>query len=122
MPANTKIEERAATFRALHEAAEIFLLPNAWDVTSALVLEQAGFSAIATTSAGVGYSFGYPIGQKMPLTDMLAVLSRITERVACPFSADMEVGYGRHTGRGRGNSAPNLADRHRRHQSGRPDL
>jgi 2-methylisocitrate lyase-like PEP mutase family enzyme len=94
MQDNTTIEDRAAAFRALHTAAEIFLLPNAWDVTSALVLEQAGFSAIATTSAGVGYSFGYPIGQEMPRADMLAVLSRITERVSCPLSADMEAGYG----------------------------
>jgi 2-methylisocitrate lyase-like PEP mutase family enzyme len=94
MPADTTIEERAATFRALHNAAEIFLLPNAWDVTSALVLEQAGFSAIATTSAGVGFSFGYPVGQEMPRADMLVVLSRLTERVSCPLSADMEAGYG----------------------------
>ena len=94
MPADRTIEERAATFRALHNAAEIFFLPNAWDVTSALVLEQAGFSDIATTSAGVGFSFGYPVGQEMPRADMLVVLSRLTERVSCPLSADMEAGYG----------------------------
>lgn len=94
MHATTAIEERAAAFRALHTGPEIFLLPNAWDVTSALVLGQAGFDAIATTSAGVGYSFGYPIGQEMPRSDMLALLTRITERVSCPLSADMEAGYG----------------------------
>ena len=66
MQPDQTVEERATIFRALHTAPDIFILPNAWDVTSALVLEQAGFAAIATTSAGVGYSFGYPIGQNMP--------------------------------------------------------
>lgn len=87
-------EERAGIFRALHAAPDILVLPNAWDVTSAMLLEQAGFPAIATTSAGVGYTFGYPVGQKMPRVDMLGVLGRITERIACPLSADMEAGYG----------------------------
>ena len=94
MQPDQTVEERATIFRALHTAPDIFILPNAWDVTSALVLEQAGFAAIATTSAGVGYSFGYPIGQNMPRADMLNVLGRITERISCPLSADMEAGYG----------------------------
>ena len=87
-------EERGEIFRALHAAPDILVLPNAWDVTSAMLLEQAGFPAVATTSAGIGYTFGYPVGQKMPRTDMLHILSRITARIGCPLSADMEAGYG----------------------------
>ncbi|MFP6733109.1 MAG: isocitrate lyase/phosphoenolpyruvate mutase family protein [Rhodospirillales bacterium] len=87
-------EEKADVFRALHHAPDILVLPNAWDVTSAMLLEQADFAAIATTSAGIGYTFGYPIGQKMPRRDMLGVLERITARIACPLTADMEAGYG----------------------------
>ena len=94
MQSQSAIEQRAEIFRALHTAPDIFILPNAWDVTSALVLEQAGFAAIATTSAGVGYSFGYPVGEEMPRADMLGVLTRLTERISCPLSADMEAGYG----------------------------
>jgi 2-methylisocitrate lyase-like PEP mutase family enzyme len=88
------IGERCEIFRALHEAPEILVLPNAWDVMSAMLLEQAGFPAVATTSAGIGYTFGYPVGQKMPRGDMLGFLERMTAAIDCPLTADMEAGYG----------------------------
>ena len=47
------------------------MLPNAWDVASALLLARAGFKAIANTSAGVGYTGGYQVGEVMPLDEML---------------------------------------------------
>ena len=85
---------KAEQFRALHTGPELLVLPNAWDMASALLLERAGFAAIATTSAGIGYTFGYPIGQVMPLEEMLSVIRRMADYLSVPLSADMEAGYG----------------------------
>ena len=49
---------RAAAFLAMHRPGAGFILPNAWDGGSARILEQAGFAAIATTSAGIAFSRG----------------------------------------------------------------
>jgi len=70
-PNNLRV--RAERFRALHQAPPILLLPNAWDVVSAMLYEKEGFPAVATTSAGVASAFGYPDGQKMALEEQLAV-------------------------------------------------
>lgn len=56
--------EKAEQFRRMHHGPEILVLPNAWDCASARIFEQAGFPAIATTSAGIAFSFGYPDGEK----------------------------------------------------------
>ena len=85
---------KAERFRALHTGPDLLVLPNAWDFASALLLERAGFDAVATTSAGIGYAFGYPVGQRMPREDMLSVIRRIADRLSVPLSADMEAGYG----------------------------
>src|ERR1700722_17634966 len=61
---------KAGAFRKLHEGSRILILPNAWDVASARLLEAAGFSAIATTSAGVNWSLGYPDGEVIGLQTM----------------------------------------------------
>jgi 2-methylisocitrate lyase-like PEP mutase family enzyme len=70
------------------------LLPNAWDVASACVFEQAGFGAVATTSAGIAFSLGYPDGQRISRAEMLAVVGRIAAAVKVPVTADVEAGYG----------------------------
>ena len=85
---------KAAQFQALHKGPELLVLPNAWDITSALLLERAGFSAVATSSAGIGYTFGYPVGQVMPREEMLSVIRRMADCLSVPLSADMEAGYG----------------------------
>lgn len=87
-------QEKADSFHALHKGPGILLLPNAWDVASARIFELAGFPAIATTSAGVAATLGYPDGQSIPRDEMLAFVSRIVSAVAVPVSADMEAGYG----------------------------
>jgi 2-methylisocitrate lyase-like PEP mutase family enzyme len=69
-------------------------LPNAWDVASARVFEDAGFGAMATTSAGVAFSLGYPDGQKITREEMLARVGRISRAVGVPVTADVESGYG----------------------------
>lgn len=85
-------QEKADRFAALH--SEFLVLPNAWDVATARVFEDAGFPAIATTSAGIAFSLGYPDGEKIPRDEMLAVVARIARGVAVPVSADLEGGYG----------------------------
>ncbi len=86
--------ELARRFLNLHHGRTILVLPNAWDVTSARIFEEAGFPAIATTSAGIANSLGYPDGQKLPRGEMLAVVRRIVEAVRVPVTADMLAGYG----------------------------
>jgi len=87
-------QQRAEAFRRLHHGPGTLALPNAWDVASARILEAAGFPAIATTSAGVANSLGYPDGQQISRDEMAAVVARIAASVSVPVSADMEAGYG----------------------------
>jgi len=85
---------KAEAFRAMHRQPRLLLLPNAWDVASARIFEEAAIAAIATTSAGVAFSLGYPDGQKISCDEMLAAVERIASRVKIPVSADVEAGYG----------------------------
>jgi 2-methylisocitrate lyase-like PEP mutase family enzyme len=70
-------------------------LPNAWDVISACIFEQAGFSAIGTTSNAIAASLGYQDGEQIPFAEMLPVIERIVKSTALPVTADMEAGYGK---------------------------
>jgi len=93
MPRATQAE-LVKQFLALHDGRKTLLLPNAWDVASARIFEEAGFPAIGTSSAGVAFALGYPDGQKISRGEMLAVVRRIAEAVGIPVTADMEAGYG----------------------------
>ena len=84
----------AEAFRAMHRGQRILLLPNAWDVASARVFEEAGFGAIATTSAGIAFTLGYPDGQRISRNEMLQAVSRIAAAIRVPVTADVEAGYG----------------------------
>jgi len=86
--------ERARQFLALHDGRKTLLLPNAWDVASARIFEDADFPAIATSSAAVAFALGYPDGQKISRNEMLEAVRRIAEAVHVPVTADMEAGYG----------------------------
>ncbi len=86
--------EKAEQLRKLHHGPRILVLANAWDVASARVLEELGYPAIATTSAGVAAALGYPDGQRIPREEMLEVVGRIARAVRVPVTADMESGYG----------------------------
>ena len=70
------------------------LLSNAWDVATARIVEETGFGAIATTSAGVAFSLGYADGQRISREEMLARVARIARAVGVPVTADVEAGYG----------------------------
>ncbi|WP_219635333.1 isocitrate lyase/PEP mutase family protein [Nocardioides ungokensis] len=85
--------EKAAALLALH-AGPGFVLPNAWDPGSARILEQVGFPAIATTSAGIAWSCGVPDGGAMDRDRMLEHIGRIAAAVSVPVTADLEAGYG----------------------------
>jgi 2-methylisocitrate lyase-like PEP mutase family enzyme len=85
---------KAEAFRALHRGPKTLVLPNAWDVASARIFEDAGVAAIATSSAGIAFSLGYPDGQKISRDEMLAVVARIAAKVKIPVTADVEAGYG----------------------------
>ena len=86
--------ELGRQFLELHHGPNILVLPNAWDVASARIFEEAGFPAIGTTSAGVANSLGYPDGQKISRGEMLAVVRRIANTVEVPVTADVEAGFG----------------------------
>jgi 2-methylisocitrate lyase-like PEP mutase family enzyme len=81
-------------FRQRHRGPGVLVLPNAWDVASARIFEDAGFPAIATTSAGIAFSLGYPDGQRIPREEMFARIARIARAVKVPLTADVEAGYG----------------------------
>lgn len=83
----------AALLLALHDGPG-FVLPNAWDAGSARILEQVGFPAIATTSAGIAWACGVPDGGVVDRDTMLEHVRRIVEAVAVPVTADLEAGYG----------------------------
>jgi len=85
---------RATSFREMHRGPKALLLPNVWDVASARIIEEAGFPAIATTSAGIAFSVGYPDGQWISREQMLARVGRIVRDVTVPVTADGEAGYG----------------------------
>lgn len=89
-----KASEKAKRLRALHAGPGILVLPNAWDVASARIFEEAGFAAIATTSAGIAASLGYPDGERISRGEMAKAVGRIASAVKVPVSADLEAGYG----------------------------
>src|SRR6266702_2342630 len=81
----------AATFRALH-ASGCFVLPNPWDIGTAIYLERLGFKALATTSAGFAFSRGKSDGA-VPRDEMLAHIREIVAATALPVNADFMAGY-----------------------------
>ena len=85
---------RAEAFRRMHDRSRILLLPNAWDAASARIFEDAGYSAVATTSVGVSYIAGYPDGEAIPREDMVTIVRWIARSVRIPVTADIESGFG----------------------------
>src|SRR5437867_5043368 len=86
---------KAEVLRRLHVEGPMLVLPNAWDAGSARIFVEAGFPALATTSAGIAFSLGYADGEIISRAEMLAAVARITDRVTVPLTADMEAGFGR---------------------------
>src|SRR5262249_35129898 len=84
---------RAVRFHDLNRRGRL-LLPNAWDAASARIFEEAGFSAIGTTSAGIAYSEGYQDAERIGRDAMVRAVAKIVNAVSVPVSADIEAGYG----------------------------
>lgn len=84
-----------ATFRGLHESG-CFVLPNPWDVGTAVYLRHLGFKALATTSAGMSFARGMPDSiDSVPRDDMLAHIGEIVDSTLLPVNADFQTGYAR---------------------------
>ena len=85
------VPERCRIFHELH-ASGCFVIPNPWDVGSACTLEQLGFPALATTSAGFAWSIGRA-DNHVTLDQALGYFRAIAEAVTVPVSADFEGGF-----------------------------
>jgi len=100
LAAMTNTASRVSAFAALHRARPGFVMPNAWDAGSALVLASAGFPAIATTSAGIAFSLGkqdYAVSDArlgVSREEMFLRMREIADAVALPVNGDLEAGFG----------------------------
>jgi 2-methylisocitrate lyase-like PEP mutase family enzyme len=83
----------AGGFAALHRRGQPFILPNAWDVASALLLAAAGFPAVGTTSLGVTAAAGLVDGAGTGRAFTLALAAAIVPRLPVPVTIDLEGGY-----------------------------
>jgi 2-methylisocitrate lyase-like PEP mutase family enzyme len=85
------LDPRVTTFRRLHESG-CFVIPNPWDVGSAVLLEQLGFSALATTSAGFAWTLGRP-DNFVAIDEALTHYAAVAAAVKVPVNADFERGF-----------------------------
>jgi 2-methylisocitrate lyase-like PEP mutase family enzyme len=88
------VSDLAAQLRGLHRPGEPLLLANAWDAASAAYVEEAGFPAVATSSAAVADTEGWPDTNAMPAEVALAAVARVVRGTSLPVTADVEGGYG----------------------------
>ena len=84
-------DDRVAAFRHLHSSG-CFVMPNPWDVGTARALEQMGFQALATTSAGFAWTLGRADNQVV-LDEALEHLRLVADAVAVPVNADFQGGF-----------------------------
>lgn len=83
----------AHAFYNYHLQKAAFVIPNPWDPGSARVLAQAGFTALATTSAGYAFSRGRP-DNAIVRAEMMQHVADIAAATELPLSADLENGFG----------------------------
>lgn len=89
------MRNKAKIFENLHLDDDTFIMANAWSAGSAILLEESGFQAIATTSAGVAYNNGLPDSEAaVPFELALEETRKIANAVNIPVSMDAENGYG----------------------------
>jgi len=88
------VAEKRRAFRALH-ASGCFLLPNPWDVGSAVLLHHLGFSALATSSAGFAFTRGLPdAAVALSRDETIAHVREIVGATPLPVNADFQSGFG----------------------------
>ena len=88
-----RMKDRAKEFHHLHDTDMPLVLANAWDAGSARLIESRGAKAIATTSAGLAWSCGYPDGDAIPPGRLAAAVADIARVLSVPLTVDMEGGY-----------------------------
>ena len=87
--------EKGKQFRKLHAGPGAFIIPNPWDAGTARMLAALGFSALATTSAGLAFSLGRRDGEGLvSRAEMMEHARAIVNASALPVSADLENGFG----------------------------
>ena len=84
---------KARAFRELHHRDSAFLIPNPWDIGTALLLAHMGFEALATTSAGHAFTLGQA-DNTVPRDQAMAHISAIASATSLPISADLGNGFG----------------------------
>src|ERR671917_1933620 len=90
---HAQLADKAALLRRLHHGTRPLVLPNAWDVASARLVEQAGFPVVATSSGAIASILGYEDNNSMPVDEAFGPVARIARNVSLPVTADMEAGY-----------------------------
>nr|WP_238705045.1 isocitrate lyase/phosphoenolpyruvate mutase family protein [Parasedimentitalea marina] len=91
----TPAERKYETFRNLHSRPGAFVLPNPWNAGTAMMLDQLGFEALATTSAGLAFSIGKRDSEcAVSREDILANARDIIAASDLPVAADLENGFG----------------------------
>ncbi len=84
---------RCQAFHALHAPGALLILANVWDAGSAVLAQQAGARALATSSAALAWSLGYADGGRLPRQELLDAVARIQRVNRLPLSVDIEDGY-----------------------------
>ena len=92
--ANPEQVSKAEAFLRMHLGSEALVLVNAWDAASARIVEECGFPAIATTSAGIAFAHGFPDGQAIDRQLMMKAVGAVVDAVNVPVTADAEAAYG----------------------------
>ncbi len=87
----TTVAEKRSAFRRLHESG-FFVLPNPWDLGSALHLQSMGFKALASTSSGFALTLGRP-DYGIERDELLDHLRSLAGAIDLPFNANFEGGY-----------------------------
>src|SRR5438093_10543795 len=90
-------KDKAQDFRGLHHGKRILILPNAWDVPSARVFENEGLPAVATSSAGLAVSLGYPDGEVVGRDEFVSAVEGSARVLAAPLSVDLVAALGKTT-------------------------
>jgi len=91
--ANQSQYDQFTKLQSLHTLSAPLVLPNAWDIASALLIEKAGASAVATTSAGMAWSLGYPDGNTVPIQEVIEFSRKLVNILLVPVTIDIEAGY-----------------------------
>jgi 2-methylisocitrate lyase-like PEP mutase family enzyme len=84
---------KAELFRKQHTTGKLLILPNIWDPLGASLMEKIGYPSVATASVATSLAAGYADGEKIPYSELLALVKKISNAVTIPVSVDIERGY-----------------------------